>query len=63
MDERISDQARQSDGGVRLREYTRQERRSGMHPAIAALRSRPKVRGEENRKAAEFLRIERGHTA
>ena len=62
MDEQISDQAQQSDGGTRLREYTRQERESGMHPAIATLRSRPQTRGEENRKTAEFLRIARGRT-
>lgn len=47
-------------GTIRLREFTRQERESGTHPAVEALRSRPKVRSEENRKAVEYARIERG---
>lgn len=46
---------------ARLREFTRQERESGTHPAINELRARPKERSAENRKMAEFLRIERGH--
>ncbi|MDP5307078.1 hypothetical protein [Paracoccus spongiarum] len=58
MTKHISDQPR-TQHGTRLREFTRQERESGTHPAVEALRSRPQKRGEENRKAAEFLRIER----
>lgn len=61
MTKHISDQPR-SHTGSRMREYTRQERESGTHPAIETLRSRPKTRGEDNRKAAEFARIERGKT-
>lgn len=48
-------------GTARLREFTRHERESGMHPAIMALRSRPATRAEENRKFVEYARIERGH--
>lgn len=59
MTKHISDQPRQH-GGQRLREFTRQERLVGTHPVIAKLRSRPQMRGDENRKTAEFLRIERG---
>lgn len=51
-----------SHGQNRLREFTRQEREAGMHPAISALRSRPVMRGAENRKTAEYLRIDRGRT-
>ena len=47
-------------GATRLREFTRHERESGMHPAIMALRSRPAARAEENRKFVEYARIERG---
>lgn len=59
MSKHISDKPRTS-GQNRLREYTRQERESGVHPAISTLRSRPQTRGEDNRKTAEYLRIERG---
>lgn len=59
MTKHISDQPR-TQHGARLREFTRQERESGTHPAVAILRARPKSRGEDNRKTAEFLRIERG---
>lgn len=52
--------APRSPGKNRLREFARQERESGMHPAISILRSRPAMRGAENRKTAEFLRIDRG---
>lgn len=62
MNKHISDQHRMH-GQARLREYTRQERESGMHPAIAALRSRPQDRGAENRKTAEFLRIDRNRVS
>lgn len=55
----VSDQPRDH-GATRLREYMRQEREAGQHPAITALRSRPKTRGEDNRKTSEFLRIDRG---
>lgn len=58
MTKHVSDQPR-SQHGTRLREFTRQERESGTHPAIEALRTRPQMRGDENRKAAQFIRIER----
>ena len=45
----------------RLREYIRQERESGVHPSVMALRSRPKDRSEDGRKIAEYARIERGY--
>lgn len=59
MKKHISDQPR-SPGQNRLREYIRQEREAGTHPTVAALHSRPQMRGAENRKTAEYLRIERG---
>lgn len=61
MSKHLSDQPRTHDG-ARLREYTRQERESGTHPSIAALRSRPKDRDRDGRKVAEYARIERGET-
>lgn len=50
----------QDSGATRLREYTRHERESGTHPAVEVLRSRPQTRSEENRRAVEYARIERG---
>lgn len=62
MTRHIADRSR-DDGSGRTRNYTRQERESGLHPAIAALRMRPRARSSEetNRRAAEFARIERGY--
>lgn len=60
MTKHISDQPRTT-GEARLREYTRQEREAGTHPAITALRTRPQTRGDDNRKTVEFLRIDHGH--
>lgn len=62
MSKHIIDQPRQHGDG-RIRAFMRQERQSGLHPAIGILRNRPQMRGEENRKAAEFLRIERQQMA
>ena len=59
MTKPISDTPK-SNGTNRLREFTRQEREEGTHPAIQALRSRPQMRGEENRKIVEYARIDRG---
>ena len=59
MTRQITDQP-QTKGATRLREFTRHERESGTHPAIEVLRTRPQMRGEENRMVMEFARIERG---
>ncbi len=49
-------------GSGRLRAYTAHERESGIHPAITALHRRPHSReDDDNRKAREYTRIERGH--
>lgn len=61
MTKHVSDQPRSNDG-ARLREYTRQERESGIHPSVAALHSRAKNRDDDGRKAKEYARIERGQT-
>lgn len=50
-------------GTSRLREFTRQEREAGTHPAIETLRTRPQTRSEENRRAVEYARIERGRVS
>ena len=63
MTRHIADHTRTSDTG-RTRNFTRHERESGTHPAIAALRRRPRARDESgNRRAAEFAPIERAHHA
>lgn len=59
MTKPIIDTAKEK-GASRLREFTRQEREAGTHPAVRALLSRPQMRGEENRRAMEYARIERG---
>lgn len=61
MTKHLSDQPR-SQTGARMREFARQDRESGTHPAIEALRSRPRDRDAENHTAQEFARIERGRT-
>ncbi|MFC3570793.1 hypothetical protein [Paracoccus sp. TOH] len=61
MTRHLADRSHETSAG-RTQYYTRQERESGTHPAIAALRMRPRARSEAtNRRAAEFARIERGH--
>ena len=62
MTKHISDQPR-SQAHLRLREFTRQERESGLHAAIEALRSRPQSRDGDSRKTIEYLRIDRGRQA
>ena len=62
MTKLISDKPKEK-GTSRLREFTRQEREAGIHPAIVALRSRPQTRSEENRRFAEYARIERGRVS
>ncbi len=62
MTKHITDHAHRP-GETRLREYTEQERHSGVHPAVEALRTRPQTRSEASRKTAEFVRIDRGHRA
>lgn len=59
MTKQISEKPK-GEGAPRLREFTRQEREAGTHPAIEALRSRPQMRGEENRRFLEYTRIDRG---
>lgn len=49
-------------GGERLRSYLEIERRAGMHPAIATLRQRPALRGEQSVRLEEYGRIARGET-
>lgn len=58
MSKHITDQPRGRDN-TRMREFLRQERESGTHPAIEALRARPQMRSEDNRRMVEFARIER----
>ena len=63
MTRHLADHTRDS-GTSRTRNFTRQDRESATHPAIEALRMRPRGRDESgNRRAAEFARIERGHQA
>lgn len=62
MSRHISDQPREH-GTARMREYTRQEREAVPHPTVMALYSRPRDRDGENRKTAEYARIERGQSA
>ncbi|MDO5704725.1 MAG: hypothetical protein Q4G49_06565 [Paracoccus sp. (in: a-proteobacteria)] len=62
MSRHISDQPRMANT-IRLREFTRQERQAGMHPAIGSLHERPLSRDDKGRKTVEYLRIERGRTA
>lgn len=58
MSKHITDQPRGRDT-ARLREFLRQERESGTHPTIEALRTRPQMRAEDGRRLVEYARIER----
>lgn len=62
MSKHISDQPREAGSG-RMREYLRQERQSGTHPAVVALRTRAHDRTEDSGKTAEYLRIDRDQMA
>lgn len=47
--------------GSRLKNFTRHERESGLHPAIRALHSRPVSRDPaQNTRAVHYTRIQRG---
>ncbi|SMO83193.1 hypothetical protein [Paracoccus laeviglucosivorans] len=61
MAKHIIDSTHQTGQG-RVENFTRQEREEGLHPAIVTLHSRPKDRGETDRRVTEFTRIERGRT-
>lgn len=47
-------------GASRLGAFLQKEREEGTHPAVAALRARPRQREHQSRKALEYARIERG---
>ena len=49
MTRHIADHTRES-GVSRTRNYTRQDRESGTHPAIDALRMRPRARDESGNR-------------
>lgn len=60
MTKHIADKQHASGPG-RMRNFTRHERESGLHPAIAALHSRPRIGAvSDARRVAEYTRIERG---
>ena len=63
MSRHIADKRTPSDGG-RVRHFTEIERRAGeegSHPSTEAVHRRPSDPPQDNRRAAEFVRIERGH--
>lgn len=59
MTRHLADQPR-TRGNARLREFLRQEREVGPHPATLTLQARPKARDDNPRKTTEYLRIARG---
>lgn len=60
MSRHITDQDRDRSGNARLRAFTQHDREGGTHPAIEALRRRPREREDDNgRKVAEFARAAR----
>lgn len=62
MSRHITDNRTPSEGG-RVRHFTDVARRTGeegSHPSTAAVHRRPADPPEDNRRAAEFVRIERG---
>lgn len=62
MTEQPSHQSHEA-GNSRLKNFLRQEREDGLHPAIKALHARPNSRVEDhNRRAVEYARIARGRS-
>lgn len=48
-------------GAGRVLHFTRHERESGLHPAVASLHARPRDKDSaDNRRIREFARIARG---
>lgn len=61
MTRHIADQSHDTSAG-RTRHYLLQEREQAVHPAILALRARPRDADlPASRRATEYARIERGH--
>lgn len=61
MTRHIADKSHDESAG-RLRHYLRHEREEAVHPAILALRARPREAAlPASRRATEYARIERGH--
>ncbi|WP_304615555.1 hypothetical protein [Paracoccus sp. (in: a-proteobacteria)] len=61
MKKHVTDRPR-STGTARLRAFVRQDREAGPHPSITSLHKRPQTR-DESRRAVEYARIMRGHSA
>jgi hypothetical protein len=62
MSKHAADKRKSSDGG-RVKAFVAVERRvteEGSHAAVQEVLRRPAERGEQNRRAQEFMRIERG---
>ncbi|MFT4012014.1 MAG: hypothetical protein QM682_01190 [Paracoccus sp. (in: a-proteobacteria)] len=59
----IADKPHRTSAG-RILNFIRQDRESGLHPAVAALHARPRRdEAKADHRMQEFTRIERGRTA
>lgn len=63
MTRKIIDHAEPQAEGKRVAEFVKMDRESGVHPAVQELSKRAPERSDENRKAVEYARIERGKEA
>ncbi|MBW7055115.1 hypothetical protein KY389_00220 [Paracoccus bogoriensis] len=61
MRKHVTDRPR-STGTARLRAFVRQDREAGPHPSITSLHKRPRTH-VGSRRAVEYARILRGHSA
>jgi hypothetical protein len=63
MTRHIIDRETLRDTGLRLREFLRIDRESGLHPAVVRLHAMQHHAEDDGARLAHYLRIERGRTA
>ncbi len=63
MTRHIIDRDTLRDTGLRLREFLRIDRESGLHPATVKLHANQRHAEDEGQRLRHFLRIERGRSA
>lgn len=63
MTRHIIDRESLRDNGLRLRQFLRIDRESGLHPAVVRLHAKQRHADDNGARLAQYLRIERGRTA
>jgi hypothetical protein len=63
MTRHIIDREALRDSGLRLRQFLRIDRESGLHPAVVRLHATQRHAEDKGARLAHYLRIERGRSA